>query len=152
MFVHAATHCGRRPAKSHQNRSVFNATVKRCYLDKLNLYIYITVALFHEDDDSINRLAYDVSARTVNVLNTILPNNKILQKSEYIVNDMYNVTRVGKQKQISHFHQFYSRPLTNFTSTDKYINQNLIFYSEFFTVKSQNFTIKVLKTVRILPL
>lgn len=56
----------------------------------------ITVALFHENDEPINQLAYSVSAKTINILNTVLPDNKIVQKSEYVINDMYNVTRVGK--------------------------------------------------------
>ncbi|XP_025422232.1 glutamate receptor ionotropic, kainate 2-like isoform X3 [Sipha flava] len=52
------------------------------------------VALFHENDDSVNQLAYNVSTRIVNIMDTVLPKNKIVQRSEYVVNDMYNVTRI----------------------------------------------------------
>jgi hypothetical protein len=56
----------------------------------------VAVALFHENDDSVNQLAYNVSTRIVNIMDTVLPKNKIVQRSEYVVNDMYNVTRIGK--------------------------------------------------------
>ncbi|CAI6360403.1 unnamed protein product [Macrosiphum euphorbiae] len=52
------------------------------------------VALFNENDDSANQLAYNVSAKIVNIMDTVLPKNKIVPRSEYVVNDMYNVTRV----------------------------------------------------------
>ncbi|CAH1738274.1 unnamed protein product [Aphis gossypii] len=52
------------------------------------------VALFDENDDSVNQLAYNVSAKIVNIMDTVLPKNRIVQRSEYVVNDMYNVTRV----------------------------------------------------------
>ncbi|KAE9538065.1 hypothetical protein AGLY_006037 [Aphis glycines] len=52
------------------------------------------VALFNENDDSVNQLAYNVSAKIVNIMDTVLPKNRIVQRSEYVVNDMYNVTRV----------------------------------------------------------
>ncbi|KAL4107889.1 hypothetical protein QTP88_018164 [Uroleucon formosanum] len=52
------------------------------------------VSLFNENDDSANQLAYNVSAKIVNIMDTVLPKNKIVPKSEYVVNDMYNVTRV----------------------------------------------------------
>lgn len=57
---------------------------------------YIAVALFHENDDSVNQLAYNVSTRIVNIMDTVLPKNKIVQRSEHVVNDMYNVTRIGE--------------------------------------------------------
>lgn len=58
--------------------------------------MFVAVALFHENDEPVDQLAYSVSAKTINIQNTVLPNNTIVQKSEYVVNDMYNVTRVGK--------------------------------------------------------
>lgn len=56
----------------------------------------VAVALFHEDDDPVNQLAYNVSAKTINILDTVLPNNKIVQKTEFVMHDTFNVTRVGK--------------------------------------------------------
>lgn len=56
----------------------------------------LAVALFHENGDSINQLAYNVSASTVNIMDTVLPKNKIAPISKHIVDDMINVTRVGK--------------------------------------------------------
>ncbi|XP_026807266.1 glutamate receptor ionotropic, kainate 3-like isoform X2 [Rhopalosiphum maidis] len=52
------------------------------------------VAFFNENDDSVNQLAYNVSAKIVNIMDTVLPKNRIVQRSEYVINDMYNVTRV----------------------------------------------------------
>jgi len=60
-------------------------------------FVLKTVALFNENDESINQLAYNVSAKIVNIMDAVLPDNKILQRSEYVVNDTYNVTRVGKE-------------------------------------------------------
>lgn len=60
-------------------------------------FCFVTVALFNENDDSDNQLAYNVSAKIVNIMDTVLPKNRIVQRSEYVVNDMYNVTRVGKE-------------------------------------------------------
>lgn len=59
-----------------------------------------TVALFNENDESVNQLAYNVSAKITNIVDKVLPDNKILQRSEYVVNDMYNVTRVGKETSV----------------------------------------------------
>jgi len=58
--------------------------------------LFVIVALFNENDDSANQLAYNVSAKIVNIMDTVLPKNKIVSRSEYVVNDMYNVTRVGE--------------------------------------------------------
>lgn len=60
----------------------------------------VAVALFHENDEPVNQLAYSVSAKTINILNTVLPDNKIVQKSEYVINDMYNVSCVGKNDNL----------------------------------------------------
>ena len=60
-------------------------------------FYFLTVALFSENDDSVNQLAYNVSAKIVNILDTVLPKNKIVPRSEYIENDVYNVTRVGEE-------------------------------------------------------
>lgn len=30
-------------------------------------------------------------------MDTVLPKNRIVPRSEYVVNDMYNVTRVGEE-------------------------------------------------------
>lgn len=62
------------------------------------LFFILTVALFHENDDYVNRLAYNVSTKTVNILKSVLPDNKIVQKSEFVVYDTYNVTQVGENK------------------------------------------------------
>lgn len=55
-----------------------------------------TVAVFHEDDDTINRLAYDVSARTINIMDTVLPKTNIVPRSQYVMYDVHNVTKTGK--------------------------------------------------------
>lgn len=70
------------------------------YNDSDNMFI--SVAMFHENDDTVNQLAYNVSAITVNVLDTVLPKNKIAQTSKYVINDTLNVTSVGK----SYLHEF----------------------------------------------
>ncbi|XP_050429052.1 glutamate receptor ionotropic, kainate 2-like isoform X4 [Adelges cooleyi] len=51
------------------------------------------VAVFHEDDDTINRLAYDVSARTINIMDTVLPKTNIVPRSQYVMYDVHNVTK-----------------------------------------------------------
>ena len=59
--------------------------------------VFVAVALFNENDDfSIDQLADNVSAKTVNIMDTVLPKNKIVPKSDYVINDMYNVTQVGE--------------------------------------------------------
>lgn len=66
---------------------------------------FVAVALFNENDDFvIDQLAYNVSAKTVNIMDTVLPKNKIVPKSEYVVNDMYNVTQVGEYVQETNRH------------------------------------------------
>lgn len=61
--------------------------------------VFVAVALFHENDDTINQLAYNVSAKTVNIMDAVLPKNKIAQKSEFVMNDLINVTQVGKSRK-----------------------------------------------------
>ncbi|XP_050532516.1 glutamate receptor ionotropic, kainate 2-like isoform X1 [Daktulosphaira vitifoliae] len=52
-----------------------------------------TVAVFHENEDPTNRLAYIVSAKTINIMDTILPRTNILPTSQHVMYDMYNVTQ-----------------------------------------------------------
>lgn len=62
-------------------------------------FVFVAVALFHENEDPINQLAYNVSAKTVNIMDAVLPKNKIAQKSEFVMNDVINVTKVGKNRK-----------------------------------------------------
>lgn len=62
-------------------------------------FVFVVVALFHENEDPINQLAYNVSAKTVNIIDAVLPKNKIAQKSEFVMNDVINVTKVGKNRK-----------------------------------------------------